>query len=78
MTELRGKGRSDFPSNTRRELAASAVGRHADLERAVCVGGEEGEGAEGGGVCDIHQDAIPSAELRDVCAYLVNLDPIDE
>jgi hypothetical protein len=75
---LRGKGRGDFPSDTRRELAASAVGRHADLERAVCVGGEEGEGAESGGICDIHWDAIPSAELRDMCACLVNLVPRDE
>jgi hypothetical protein len=75
---LRGKGRGDFPSDTRGEFTASAISRYANLERAVCVCGEEGEGAEGGGVCDIHWDAIPSTELRDVCACLVNLVPRDE
>lgn len=62
------QGGGDFPTDARGELAAAAVCGDADLERAVAVGGEQGEGAEMGGVDDVDGDAIALAESGDVRA----------
>lgn len=64
--EVRGEGRGDVATDAGGELAAFAVGGYSDLEGAVGVCGEEGEGAEGGGVDDINGDAVAFAVGGDV------------
>jgi hypothetical protein len=66
--EVAGQGGGDVPTDPGGELASAAVCGDADLQRAVGVGGEEGEGAELGGVDDVDGDAMAFAEGRDVCA----------
>lgn len=61
----------DFAADARGKLAAAAVCGDADLERAVVVGGEEGEGAEMGGVDDVDGDAAALAERGDVRGWMV-------
>ena len=67
--EVGGEGGGDFATDARGELAAFAVGCYADLEGAVGVRGEEGEGAEGGGVDDVDGDAVAFAVGGDVEAW---------
>lgn len=62
------QGGGDLATDARGELAAAAVGGDANLERAVAVGGEEGEGAEIGGVDDVDGDAVALAQRGDVGA----------
>ena len=64
-----GEGGGNFATDSRGEFAASAVGGYADLEGAVGVCGEEGEGTESRGVGDVYGNAASSAEGRNVCAY---------
>ncbi|KFY77740.1 hypothetical protein V498_09269, partial [Pseudogymnoascus sp. VKM F-4517 (FW-2822)] len=59
--EVGGEGGGDVAPDAGGELAASAVGGYADLEGAVGVCGEEGEGAEGWGVDDVDGDAVAFA-----------------
>lgn len=56
----------DFAADAGGELAAAAVCGDADLEGAVGVDGEEGEGAEMGGIDDVDGDAVALAEGGDV------------
>lgn len=65
--ELRGEGGRNLAADARGELAPAAVGRDADLQRPVDVGGEESERAEVRGVDDVDGNAVALAEGRDVC-----------
>lgn len=67
--EVGGEGGGDVAPDARGELAAFAVGCYADLEGAVGVCGEEGEGAERWGVDDIDGDAVAFAVGGDVEAW---------
>lgn len=55
--------RRHVATDARGQLAAAAVGGDADLEGSIGVGGQEGEGAEVGGIDDVDGDAFPPAEV---------------
>jgi hypothetical protein len=67
--EVGGEGGGDVAPDAGGEFAPFAVGGYADLEGAVGVCGEEGEGAEGGGVDDVDGDAVAFAVCGDVEAW---------
>ena len=66
--EIGWEGGGDLAFYASGEFTTVARGGDANLERAVRVGGEEGEGAEGGCVDYIDGDAKAPAERGDVCA----------
>lgn len=48
------------------EFVVLIVGCYVDLEGVIGVGGEEGEGVEGGGVDDVDGNVVVVIELGDV------------